>query len=80
MFQVLNRMAMALLAVIVAGGLAFGASHAFASGAVETCGDDYGEIGLCPPLTNTTCNTACATPPLPFFGGECIAGCCVCLT
>ena len=79
MSRVLDRIAMASFALLIAVGLAFGASEAFAS-ARPVCGDDLGEIGTCPPFTNESCDQTCQQPPHNFFGGECIFDCCVCLT
>ena len=77
MYRVLSRIGLAVAALFVLGGLSFGASQAFGNGMVTSCGDDFGEIGTCPPLTMTTCPQACLN--LQFFGGACLQGCCVCL-
>ena len=77
MWTWLSRISVVLIGLFVAAGLAFGATQAFGSGMAMTCGDDPGEIGTCPPFTQSTCNEACEDM---FDGnpGACLAGCCVC--
>lgn len=63
-------------ALLIIGALAFGASTALVS--MPICGDDFWELGTCPPFNATTCNTACEET---FNGapGVCEFGCCSCL-
>lgn len=77
MSKVLRRMSLILVGLFVVGGLAFGVTTLAGDAAVEECGDDLGEIGTCPPLNPTSCNEACMEE---FFGGDCVQGCCTCLT
>jgi len=68
---------MLLVGLFIAGGLAFGATQAFASSSVMIC-DQPEELGTCPgEFTQTKCNSVC----LSTYGnpGQCFGGCCVCL-
>ena len=82
MSKLFTRLAMLLVGLFIAGGLAFGATQAFASSSSSTCGDDLGEIGLCPPFIQASCNAECA---LRFgIGGACLTTetnliCCTCI-
>jgi hypothetical protein len=82
--QDLIRRALGLaLFAVVAVGLAFGASTAFASSLTETCGDDLGELGTCPPYDGANCNYDCFQ--MYGTGGSCILTetqgemCCACI-
>jgi hypothetical protein len=83
MSRLLTRVAMVVVGLLVLGGLTFGATQAFGSARQGFCGDDLGELGLCPPYTSGSCDEACIEAE--FFGGDCIpyggpGQCCACLT
>ena len=72
----LNRLATALIALVVAGGLAFGGSQALSSTTVSEC-DSPGEVAECPPHDDDSCRDLC----MQMFQthGECNPdGCCMC--
>ena len=72
----LNRIATALFALVVAGGLAFGGSQVLSSPAAPPCtGPDA--LGECPPFDNQSCEDACIQEGA--VTGECGPGdCCRC--
>ncbi len=63
-------------AVLVMVALTFGATQAMAA-PVSACTAPW-QIGSCPPLNSGTCWTACEREG--YFGGDCVFGCCTCLT
>lgn len=83
MSRLITRISLLMVGLFLAGGLAFGATQAFGSGLASSCGDDLGELGLCPPFNNASCDAECVEEN--FFGGMCspYGGpglCCICLT
>lgn len=74
MANTLKAYVRALCGLGVVAALAFGASAAMAS--VGECGDDPGEIGTCPPFTQSSCGDECFKRFMS--GGQCIQGCCLC--
>lgn len=82
MSRLVTRISLLMVGLFLAAGLAFGASEALGSAAATSCGDDLGELGLCPPYDNGSCFEEC----MEEFenGGLCSpyggAGlCCICL-
>jgi len=77
MSKLFTRLAMLLVGLFIAGGLAFGATQAFASSSVMIC-DQPEELGTCPGEFNgPSCDAECI---LRYGnGGACFGGCCVCL-
>ena len=77
MSKLFTRLAMLLVGLFIAGGLAFGATQAFASSSVMIC-DLQEEIGTCPGEFN---QVSCAAECMVRYGnhGTCFGGCCVCL-
>ena len=63
-------------ALVVIAALAFGASTAFAS--MPPCGEEFWEIGTCPPFDSESCDAECG---VRFNGAPsvCEFGCCYCL-
>lgn len=83
MSRLLTRVAMVVVGLFVLGGLTFGATQAFGSAMRMECGDDLGELGLCPPFDQESCDDECVKQN--FNGGACIPYggpglCCACLT
>ncbi len=76
MARTIKRLSGWVGALLIIGALAFGASTAFAS--MPICGDDFWEIGTCPPFTEESCDFECGQQ---FNGapGVCDFGCCSCL-
>lgn len=82
MSRLFTRLSTGLFALFVAGGLTFGATQALGATATHTCGDDPGELGLCPPFSDPSCNFACFQQ-FGTFGGcgateEPGVICCIC--
>ena len=76
MAQRIKHLAGAAYALLAVVALTFGASTALRAN--ETCGDDPGEIGTCPPFTEYGCNAECTVRY--GFGGSCDPfACCTCL-
>lgn len=72
----IEHLAGAVYALLAVAALTFGASTALR--ASEACGDDPGELGTCPPITEYGCNAQCEQ--LYGFGGSCDPhACCTCL-
>lgn len=80
MSKVLERAVRLMLALVVAGGLGFGASTAVAaSQSASSCPNnpDTGQIPIsC--TANTDCDEPCRNYFGPAAGGGCLSGCCVC--
>jgi len=77
MSKLFTRLAMLLVGLFIAGGLAFGATQAFASSSVMIC-DQPEELGTCPgEFTQNKCNNVCNDTY--GNGGFCFGGCCVCI-
>ena len=78
-FQHLSK---GLFVLAVVGGLIFGSVSVAQGVPLWPCGSEPGELGECPPFTDTTCEAACILTNHP--GGECMRheggpDCCVCM-
>ena len=75
MLDQIKRVVQVCTAVIVIAVLTFGTAQALER---DVCGDDPGEIGLCPPYDNESCQVDCQE----IYGntGWCIGSpsCCTC--
>ncbi len=79
MSKLLDRAARLTLALMVAGGLGFGAQAAYAGTQSSSCPTDLPNGRI--PVSCTT-DRSCDTPCNSYFGpgseGGCLQGCCVC--
>lgn len=82
----LSRVAAVGFGLFVASGLIFGAVASTATDPMDYCGDDFNEIGFCPPYNDDTCIDDCIWNFPEGWGGHCemrtleIDDCCVCIT
>ena len=75
MLDQVKRVGQVCTAVIVIAVLTFGTAQALER---DVCGDEPGEIGLCPPYDDESCDNACGK--LYQSNGRCIGNpsCCTC--
>ena len=75
MLETMKRLVQVCTAVIVIAVLAFGTAQALER---DVCGDEPGEIGLCPPYNKLTCAQDCFM--IYQSTGSCIGNpsCCTC--
>ena len=75
MLDQIKRVVQVCTAVIVIAVLTFGTAQALER---DVCGDEPGEIGLCPPYDDESCNGTC--DKLYQSSGRCIGNpsCCPC--